>query len=100
MKKHNPSTSGSRGIATRTALKAANAESDDCYATRNYENFRNGCGIGGVCYLEQDLMTCLSRSGEKNWWMDFPEMNQNKACRTTINAANEVAKKIVDRMGC
>ena len=80
MIKPSPSTSG---IRANTSVQVGNFASDKCYMVRNSRS--------GSCFLkgwpqndlefwfcagnnnERELKECLFKSGEPNWWKDFPD---------------------------
>ena len=83
------------GVALRSNLSVGNAASDDCYFTRNAVSFE--CWLNGwpdkyrhpktgavtyCCNNEHNLRTCLSKSGEANWWTDFAGCTSAEQCLT------------------
>lgn len=84
-------------LICRTGLKSGNLTSAMCYAARNIFNANPGCWYQFYCFEEHDLKKCLSRSGEPDWWKDFPDMDQQKACDFTNHYAGDSTRKI---MGC
>lgn len=89
----------------RSGVRSGNAASDACYANRNFSNLLNLCDITGECYPELSLKHCLAASGEPLWWKDFPDMNQDKACKITashLDTKPEYRGKdgLLPKMGC
>lgn len=94
-----------KSLATRTCLRTRNAASDNCYANRNIVNFQAWFGMNPY-YDDNDLKSCLSVSGEPNWYKDFG-MTPLEACRITQDRVlkngrmdtAEQQQKVVE-MGC
>lgn len=92
---------------TRTRLQAGNDRSDRCYANRNLISI--GCAFKGwpqdkkadplnlgynPCWGNENeigLMSCLNRSGETRWWLDFAGCTSPDQC---IDRAKHTHKTI------
>ncbi len=75
------------GLRTQTRLQAGNPASDACYIQRNYKTIQ--CTLEGWGSLdcagdanEYSLKVCLSRSGEPDWWKDFPGCTSSWQCES------------------